>query len=574
MAVLLPDSVQPMGNFPAVKSSDVEITLEGGTKKRLQTAYNDGDLGGEGGGIKPVDEMPENPSEDEVVLYIGDNDPDLEQNHLYKYVVDSSPDYYAYKASQGFLYTTDEEPTSNSQLYEKNYYGEMEEYTPFSQSFEADTFTVVENDGDDPVYYYRDSDYDELNKTGWNDISEIPYYYYRLGFGVEIDWKKILMPHREPCFLLAVDNMYAVTNYVCTFSPYLNYRQNNVWTAQSGSHLVSVVETGFEHNIYVNEMDVDNPPIYNNLLVDDGSNYNNYDGQCEIDTYRYPKAIFKYYNGWTHNYFTYVGNNPDTFEPMVDDIVYSHNGFPYGVVTSVDSENEEFEYEPYTGGTSTVSYSEMSKANIKTCINFDSILEWYNSNNSPDINGMRFKYLGKEPHTEFEYGHVYECGYDTSTHQYTYTDITTGDDTARSIASAASAQASEIEQNIALYNSYSLNETFTGGTWIDGKPIYKKTYYMGTVPTWSSGTVFLRIPFDVNFETVVEIKGMIVPNASSTTAQIEYYSIPKPPKVGQSSFNVSLKIKPYNNVLNLELETNSELNNKDAYATVYYTKNA
>ena len=143
---------------------------------------------------------------------------------------------------------------------------------------------------------------------------------------------------------------------------------------------------------------------------------------------------------------------------------------------------------------------------------------------------------------------------------------------ALSLASAASSQATELEQNVALYNSYSLNETFTGGTWINGKKIYKKTYYMGTVPTWTSGSVFLRIPFDVDFETIVEMKGMIVPNSNSTTAQIEYYSIPKPPKVGQSSYNVSLKIKPYNNVLNLELETNSELNNKDAYATVYYTK--
>ena len=125
---------------------------------------------------------------------------------------------------------------------------------------------------------------------------------------------------------------------------------------------------------------------------------------------------------------------------------------------------------------------------------------------------------------------------------------------------------------VAVANSYSTTEQFTGRYWIDGKKIYKKTYYMGTVPSWTSGSVFLRIPFDVDFETIVEMKGMIVPNSSSTAAQVEYYSIPKPPKVGQSSYNVSLKIKPYNDVLNLELETNSELNNKDAYATVYYTK--
>lgn len=126
--------------------------------------------------------------------------------------------------------------------------------------------------------------------------------------------------------------------------------------------------------------------------------------------------------------------------------------------------------------------------------------------------------------------------------------------------------------NLINGNSYSFDEMFTGGTWVDGKKIYKKTYDLGTVPSPSGSSVYCRIPFTVDFDTVVEIKGMIVPNEHTTQAQKEYYSIPKPPKVGGSDYNVSLKIKPYNNVLNLELETKSELNNKKAYATVYYTK--
>ena len=126
--------------------------------------------------------------------------------------------------------------------------------------------------------------------------------------------------------------------------------------------------------------------------------------------------------------------------------------------------------------------------------------------------------------------------------------------------------------NLINANSYSFDEMFTGGTWVDGKKIYKKTYDLGTVPSPSGSSVYCRIPFTVDFDTVVEIKGMIVPNEHTTQAQKEYYSIPKPPKVGGSDYNVSLKIKLYNNVLNLELETKSELNNKKAYATVYYTK--
>ena len=140
------------------------------------------------------------------------------------------------------------------------------------------------------------------------------------------------------------------------------------------------------------------------------------------------------------------------------------------------------------------------------------------------------------------------------------------------LAQSVDDKVTALEQNVALYNSYSFDEKWTGGTWVDGKKIYKKTYDLGTVPSPSGSSVYCRIPFDVDFDTVVEIKGMIVPNENTTQAQIEYYSIPKPPKVGGSDYNVSLKIKPYNNILNLELETKSELNNKKAYATVFYTK--
>jgi len=140
------------------------------------------------------------------------------------------------------------------------------------------------------------------------------------------------------------------------------------------------------------------------------------------------------------------------------------------------------------------------------------------------------------------------------------------------LAEQANDGVTALETAVALYNSYSFDEKWTGGTWVDGKKIYKKTYDLGTVPSTSSTSVYCRIPFDVDFETVVEIKGIIVPNENATEAQREYYSIPKPPRVGSSDFNVSLKIKLYNNVLNLELETKSDLGNKKAYATVYYTK--
>ena len=57
MAVKLADTLKPMGDFPAAESSDIELTLADGTKKSIQRAYLDGDLGGEGTNIQ-VTEMP------------------------------------------------------------------------------------------------------------------------------------------------------------------------------------------------------------------------------------------------------------------------------------------------------------------------------------------------------------------------------------------------------------------------------------------------------------------------------------------------------------------------------------
>ena len=239
----------------------------------------------------------------------------------------------------------------------------------------------------------------------------------------------------------------------------------------------------------------------------------------------------------------------------------------------------------------------------------ENLFIWFTENSPYDMT-----YLDNEPSGDGEYLHIYYYTSGRASYFYTYKDgnwILLGnfvdepggpyytvedeftlelfleimgensiDSQAREVAAGAMAlaaqtadKANDIETAIALYNSYSFDEKWTGGTWVDGKKIYKKTYDLGDVPVPSGSSVYCRIPFDVDFDTVVEIKGMIVPNASSTPTQVEYYSIPKPPKVGSSDYNVSLKIKLYNNVLNLELETKSDLTNKKAYATVYYTKN-
>ena len=86
--IRLADTLEPMGDFPAAKSSNVEITLSGGTKKSIQKAYEDGDLGGGGGdGVQAVETMPASPSDKDVVLYVGESTSNYKKGHAYQYVV-------------------------------------------------------------------------------------------------------------------------------------------------------------------------------------------------------------------------------------------------------------------------------------------------------------------------------------------------------------------------------------------------------------------------------------------------------------------------------------------------------
>lgn len=51
----------------------------------------------------------------------------------------------------------------------------------------------------------------------------------------------------------------------------------------------------------------------------------------------------------------------------------------------------------------------------------------------------------------------------------------------------------------ALFNSYSTNEIKTGGTWIDGKPIYRKVF------SGSISTIVTHIPFDASDKKIIKI---------------------------------------------------------------------
>lgn len=71
MSIKLADTLAPMGDFPAVKSDNVDITIDG-SPKSLQQAYEDGDLGGGGSSIQ-VETMPAASAENvgKIVQYVG-----------------------------------------------------------------------------------------------------------------------------------------------------------------------------------------------------------------------------------------------------------------------------------------------------------------------------------------------------------------------------------------------------------------------------------------------------------------------------------------------------------------------
>lgn len=64
---------------------------------------------------------------------------------------------------------------------------------------------------------------------------------------------------------------------------------------------------------------------------------------------------------------------------------------------------------------------------------------------------------------------------------------------------------------------YSTNETRTGKTWIDGKPIYRKVIDCGALPDATSKSISAGVP---DLDTLIEIRGMAY--SSSTVLVIPY----------------------------------------------------
>lgn len=106
---------------------------------------------------------------------------------------------------------------------------------------------------------------------------------------------------------------------------------------------------------------------------------------------------------------------------------------------------------------------------------------------------------------------------------------------------------------------YSTEETITGGTWVDGKTIYKKTISFGALPNATDKTVAHGI---TNLGMVVKLEGV-------ATNGTYYYNLPLVYQGSDSNYNVELYAT--STVVGVKANTNRSMFTS-SYITIYYTK--
>lgn len=107
---------------------------------------------------------------------------------------------------------------------------------------------------------------------------------------------------------------------------------------------------------------------------------------------------------------------------------------------------------------------------------------------------------------------------------------------------------------------YSLNEVNTGKKWIDGKPIYQKTFQL---TTGSSVTVMNDIGTIPNFSNLVDIKGYLTSNSGNLAPHGYSFG---------TTYNFSLSLSSTGTIR--ENHLSYAYSNTTCYVTVWYTKSA
>lgn len=107
--------------------------------------------------------------------------------------------------------------------------------------------------------------------------------------------------------------------------------------------------------------------------------------------------------------------------------------------------------------------------------------------------------------------------------------------------------------------NYSTSEVATGGTWVDGKPIYKKTINFGALPNAANKAVAHGIS---NLNRVIRMEAIADYGTGNTKFPIPFSS-----SAGLGS-SVSLVIESST----IEIRTGIDRSGATAYVTIYYTK--
>lgn len=112
--------------------------------------------------------------------------------------------------------------------------------------------------------------------------------------------------------------------------------------------------------------------------------------------------------------------------------------------------------------------------------------------------------------------------------------------------------------------TYSLNETDTGKTWIDGKPIYRKVIDFGTLPNTSEKHVNLNIN---NLEKIIFLYGL-----AYNTQNGNYFPMPNG-SISLTPYLMDLAIADGTGYTNaLRIRTQNDRSMFTAYIIVEYTK--
>lgn len=106
-------------------------------------------------------------------------------------------------------------------------------------------------------------------------------------------------------------------------------------------------------------------------------------------------------------------------------------------------------------------------------------------------------------------------------------------------------------------SSYSLDEKWTGGYWIDGKKIYKKTINFGALPNNTTKNVAHNIS---NLENVIEVKGWTYAFSQG------WFPLPF---ASTGSYPIEVKVTSTNVVVVTTIERSGI---GTCYITLYYTK--